>query len=108
MAGRIPDSFIQDLIARTDIVQVIGERLDLTAEEREQFNAGADWSQQHLREITEKARSDRQQAQRLWDDYRRQLRERYNRVLTPEQQRAWSRLTGELYNFRPQLEPAPR
>ncbi|MGQ0586668.1 MAG: DNA primase [Gammaproteobacteria bacterium] len=29
MAGRIPDSFIQDLIARTDIVQVIGERLDL-------------------------------------------------------------------------------
>lgn len=29
MAGRIPDSFIQDLLARTDIVQVIGERLDL-------------------------------------------------------------------------------
>jgi DNA primase len=29
MAGRIPDAFIQDLLARTDIVQVIGERLDL-------------------------------------------------------------------------------
>jgi DNA primase len=29
MAGRIPDSFIQDLLARTDIVQVIGERLQL-------------------------------------------------------------------------------
>ena len=27
MAGRIPDSFIQELLARTDIVQVIGERL---------------------------------------------------------------------------------
>lgn len=29
MAGRIPDAFIQDLLARTDIVQVIGERLQL-------------------------------------------------------------------------------
>ncbi|MCI0750139.1 MAG: DNA primase, partial [Nevskiales bacterium] len=29
MAGRIPQSFIQDLLARTDIVQVIGERLQL-------------------------------------------------------------------------------
>ena len=29
MAGHIPDSFIQDLLARTDIVQVIGERLQL-------------------------------------------------------------------------------
>jgi DNA primase len=29
MGGRIPDSFIQDLLARTDIVQVIGERLQL-------------------------------------------------------------------------------
>jgi DNA primase len=29
MAGRIPDAFIHDLLARTDIVQVIGERLQL-------------------------------------------------------------------------------
>jgi DNA primase len=29
MAGRIPDAFIQELLARTDIVQVIGERLQL-------------------------------------------------------------------------------
>ncbi len=29
MAGRIPDSFIQDLIARTDIVEVIGQRVEL-------------------------------------------------------------------------------
>ncbi len=29
MAGRIPDSFIQDLLTRTDIVQLISERLDL-------------------------------------------------------------------------------
>jgi DNA primase len=29
MAGRIPQSFIQDLLARTDIVQLIGERLQL-------------------------------------------------------------------------------
>jgi DNA primase len=29
MAGRIPDTFITELLARTDIVQVIGERLDL-------------------------------------------------------------------------------
>ena len=29
MAGLIPQSFIQDLLARTDIVQVIGERLQL-------------------------------------------------------------------------------
>lgn len=35
MAGRIPDSFIQDLLARTDIVQVIGERLDLKKAGRE-------------------------------------------------------------------------
>jgi DNA primase len=35
MAGRIPDSFIQDLLARTDIVQVIGERLQLKKAGRE-------------------------------------------------------------------------
>lgn len=29
MAGRIPDSFIQDLIARTDIVEIIGQRVEL-------------------------------------------------------------------------------
>ncbi len=29
MAGRIPDSFIQDLLARTDIVEVIGLRVEL-------------------------------------------------------------------------------
>ncbi|HEX4895574.1 MAG TPA: DNA primase [Solimonas sp.] len=29
MAGRIPDAFIQDLIARTDIVELIGSRLEL-------------------------------------------------------------------------------
>src|SRR5690349_6119739 len=35
MAGRIPDSFIQDLLARTDIVQLVGERLDLKKAGRE-------------------------------------------------------------------------
>src|SRR5882762_7269567 len=35
MAGRIPDAFIQDLLARTDIVQVIGERLQLKKAGRE-------------------------------------------------------------------------
>lgn len=29
MAGRIPDAFIQDLIARTDIVEIIGQRVEL-------------------------------------------------------------------------------
>ena len=29
MAGRIPDSFIQDLLARSDIVEVIGSRMEL-------------------------------------------------------------------------------
>ena len=29
MPGRIPDSFIQDLLARTDIVEVIGQRVEL-------------------------------------------------------------------------------
>ncbi len=35
MAGRIPDSFIQDLLTRTDIVQLVGERLDLKKAGRE-------------------------------------------------------------------------
>lgn len=35
MAGRIPQSFIQELLARTDIVQVIGERLQLKKAGRE-------------------------------------------------------------------------
>ena len=35
MAGLIPQSFIQDLLARTDIVQVIGERLQLKKQGRE-------------------------------------------------------------------------
>ena len=35
MSGRIPDSFIQDLIARVDIVEVIGSRLELKRAGRE-------------------------------------------------------------------------
>ncbi|MDR3418432.1 MAG: DNA primase [Nevskia sp.] len=35
MAGRIPDVFIQDLLSRTDIVEVIGSRLELKRAGRE-------------------------------------------------------------------------
>jgi DNA primase len=35
MAGLIPEAFIQDLLARTDIVQLVGERLDLKKAGRE-------------------------------------------------------------------------
>ena len=35
MAGRIPDSFLQDLLARSDIVEVIGSRLELKRAGRE-------------------------------------------------------------------------
>src|SRR5688572_9113060 len=35
MAGLIPDSFIQDLLVRTDIVQLVSERLDLRKAGRE-------------------------------------------------------------------------
>ncbi|MGE5615621.1 MAG: CHC2 zinc finger domain-containing protein, partial [Bacillota bacterium] len=35
MAGRIPDSFIQDLLARSDIVDIIGSRIELKRAGRE-------------------------------------------------------------------------
>ena len=35
MAGRIPDSFIQDLLARTDIAEVVGTRVELKRAGRE-------------------------------------------------------------------------
>ncbi|HEY1075130.1 MAG TPA: CHC2 zinc finger domain-containing protein, partial [Fontimonas sp.] len=35
MAGRIPDSFIHDLLARTDIVELIGTRMELKRAGRE-------------------------------------------------------------------------
>lgn len=43
MAGRIPDTFIQDLLARVDIVEVIGARLQLTRAGKE-FKARSPFS----------------------------------------------------------------
>jgi Spy/CpxP family protein refolding chaperone len=76
-------------------------RMNLTDQQIAQMRDLDTWSLERMREFPERMRTSQDRGAQAWSDYRRQGQERLNKILTPEQQRAWSQITGEPYNFRP-------
>jgi hypothetical protein len=80
---------------------VVQRQLGLTDAQIRDLQASIDWSTGQLREINTVSATDRERAARLYADYQRAFQDRFNRFLTPEQQRSWATLTGERFNFPP-------
>lgn len=84
----------------------VQKRLNLTPEQIKNLRASADWSIQQYDDIMRLGATDRDKAMEWYRDYQKVYDERFNKFLTPEQQKAWRELTGERYNFKPMFTPA--
>jgi len=86
----------------------VQKRLNLTDEQRNNLRQLNDWSSQQMQDINRLGATDAQKATQLHGDYQRQYQERFNKFLTPEQQRTWQQMTGEPYRFQPSFTTQPR
>ena len=80
---------------------VVQRQLGLTVAQIRDLQTSIDWSTGQMREINTLSATDRERAIRLYADYQRAFTDRFTRFLTPEQQRSWSTLVGDRYNFPP-------
>lgn len=76
-------------------------QLNLTAEQQRRVQDAANWSAQQMRDINSLGATDRDKAMLLYQDYQKQYQQRFNQILTPEQQRTWKGMIGEPYSFQP-------
>jgi len=65
------------------------------------LQSSINWSAEQLRTINTTSAADRERATRMYADYQRAFADRFNRFLTPEQQRSWATLVGDPYRFQP-------
>jgi hypothetical protein len=79
----------------------VQKQLDLTPNQIKDLRAQADWSNKQLQEISRVGATDPAKGRHLYRDYWKQRQERFNKFLTPEQQRIWSELIGEPFAFQP-------
>ena len=86
----------------------VQKRLNLTDEQRNNLRQSIDWSSQQMQDINRLGSSDREKAEQAYRDYQRTYQERFNKFLTPEQQKTWQQMTGETYNFQPAFIVPPR
>lgn len=79
----------------------VQKRLNLTEDQQRRLREEIEWNAVQTRKFNEQAQTDREKAQQFYRDYRKQYDERFNKFLTPEQQKAWRELAGEPYEFQP-------
>ena len=75
--------------------------LNLTEDQRRRLREDIEWNAVQTRNFNDQAQTDRQKAQQLYRDYRKAYDERFNKFLTPDQQKAWREMTGEPFEFQP-------
>ena len=85
----------------------VQQQLNLTDQQIKQLRLDAQWSQEQLNQIQQKAQKSPQQTRDLYSQYLREQTTRLNKLLTPEQQQQWQKLTGDPYEFAPPFN-APR
>jgi len=83
----------------------IQRRLNLTDTQRAALQGNVDWSATRMRDIDRQMASDANLGRQQYRDYQREYETRFNRLLTPEQQRSWRELTGEPFSFQPGVAP---
>jgi len=86
----------------------VQKRLNLTEEQVRNLNDSATWSAQQMADINRMGATDREKATQAYRDYQKAYSERWNRYLTPEQQRTWREIAGEPYTFQPYFPTTPR
>jgi len=79
----------------------VQKRLNLTPAQVESLRENAVWSNQQLQDISRLGATDAAKATQMYRDYWTQRQERFNKFLTPEQQRTWGQMIGEPYTFQP-------
>jgi hypothetical protein len=84
----------------------VQKRLNLTPEQVKNLRESADWSNRQYDEIMRLGATDRDRAMERYRDYQKAHDERFNKFLTPEQQKTWREMTGERYTFQPMFPPS--
>lgn len=85
----------------------VQKRLNLTEDQRRQLREQIEWNDVQMRNWRDQAQTDRVKAQQLYQEYQRQYNERFNKFLTPDQQKTFREMVGEPYEFKP-LYPTPQ
>jgi len=83
----------------------VQKQLNLTAEQQKNLRAQWDWSNQQMADINRVGATDATKGAQMYRDYWTARQERMNKYLTPEQQKAWTKMAGDTYTFQPAFTP---
>jgi hypothetical protein len=84
----------------------VQKRLNLTAAQMRELRANSDWSNEQIQEINRMEAANPTKASQMYSNYWKQRQERFDKFLTPEQQKEWRDMTGEPYAFQPNTAPS--
>jgi hypothetical protein len=79
----------------------IQRRLSLTDAQLKDLGDAMLWSNEQTQSILRQAQTDRTRAREAHTEFLRQRQERLNRILSAEQRRSWTEMTGEQFPFPP-------
>jgi len=85
----------------------IQKRLNLTEEQQKDLRGQIDWSVQQQGQYNSPD-LDADKRTKLYEDYRKAYQERWNKYLTPEQQKSWKSMSGDPYEFKLSVPPPKR
>jgi len=86
----------------------VQKQLNLTAEQQKALQGHWDWSNQQLQDLNRLGTTDATKAGEAYRNYWTQRQERFDKFLTPEQQKTWRTITGEPFTFQPNFTPPPK
>jgi len=79
----------------------VQKRLNLTTDQVQNLRSHWDWSNQQIQDINRLGATDATKGTQAYRQYWTARQDRFNKFLTPDQQKAWRELTGEPYTFQP-------
>jgi hypothetical protein len=80
---------------------VLQKALNFTDAQMTKLRADVTWSDQQLAAIRQQALTDQARALQMFNTFNVAAQERWNQLLSAEQQRAWAQLTGDPFAFPP-------
>jgi hypothetical protein len=83
----------------------VQRRLTLTPEQVKSLGDNVSWDTLQLNEVKKAAAADAAKARQQYQDYWKQRQERFDRLLTAEQMKAWREMTGDPFSFTGAIPP---
>ena len=80
----------------------VRKRLNLTPEQVKSLGDNVSWDTLQMNEVRRAAAADRA---KQYQDYWKQRQERFDKLLTPEQMKAWREMTGDPFSFTGAIPP---